>query len=140
MSSKSKYSKDDFIRYIAASVDSDSSDTQKAREFLESEGLNVDLIVSDGLKRIRKMQLEIQAQKTKDGMREIDSIRDKAALLVEKLLSSPTFSFLNFIKQENIAVSFRNVEQIEAEDIREILIKHFALKLLDDESQNPNGA
>lgn len=135
MNKNLKTSKTDFIRLVASTIEDDASDKEKAKEYLSSQGLNVDSIVSEGLKKIRRMQMEIQAQKTKDEMLASEEIKRKADKWVEDLLNSADFSLVDLVKEEELALSFRNIDKLSKEDIKKILIKHFTLKFLHDNKE-----
>lgn len=132
---KSKYSKDDFIRFVLSTAHSDSDDALKARELLASEGVDVDAVVSSGLKRIRKIRLQIQAEQTKNEMLSADLLKQKATQWVEDLMSKIDFSFMELAKQESLTVNFSSLENLTTEDIKNILIKHYTLKFLEDQNK-----
>ncbi|NDP20017.1 MAG: hypothetical protein GZ091_02890 [Paludibacter sp.] len=130
-----KYNKTNLVRLMMASIEQESLNTEKSREYLSSQGLNPDSIVSDGLKRIKKIQLQINAERTRMEMGSIESFKLNAIKVVEDLLSNVNFSFTEFVKHEGLAMSFRNMESLGKEDIKDLLIKHFTLKLLEDQKK-----
>jgi hypothetical protein len=130
MNSNLKNSKADFIRFVMSTVEDDSSDKDKAKEYLSSQGLDVDSIVSEGINKVKRMQLQIQAQKTKEEMQSSEEIKQKADQWVENLLNSTNFSLVDLVKEEELAMSFRNIEELSKEDLKKILVKHFTLKFL----------
>lgn len=136
MSDKSTYSKDDFIKFVLATIQHESESANSSREFLASEGLNPDSIVSEGLKRIKRLQLKIEAEKTKNEMASAGMLKQKASEWVEKLLSKPDFSFSELIREESLTLSFRNVESLSKEDIKNILVKHYTLKFLEEQKND----
>lgn len=117
-------------------ADNESSDKGMAREFLASEGVNVDRMVSDGLKRIRQMQMIAEAKKTEQEMLASEKIKAQATQWVDELLSKVDFSLPELVRKEELTVSFRNVEHLSEEDIRVILIRHFTLKFLNQQKDN----
>jgi len=133
MSSNFKTSKTDFTRFVMSVIEHDSFDKDNAIEYLSSQGLNVGLIVSEGLKKIKRIELQIQAERTKNEMTLSEEIRQKANKWVDQLLSNSEFSLKDLIKKEELALCFRNIENLKKEDIREILVKHFTLKFLRDQ-------
>jgi len=139
MSSNSRHSKKDLSKYFLASSDADSESSEQARQFLISEGINVDSMLADGLKRIKKIQFQLKAEETKKGMRAFDEVRSSVIHWVENLVAQPDFSFITCVQQEKIVVNFRSVESMSVDDKKEILVKHFTLKRLNDESENPSG-
>jgi len=140
MSEKKKNSKSNLIRIIMADIEADTSNSIKAREYLSSQGMNIDQIVSTGLKKIKQMELQIQARKTQSEMKNFDWQRQKAIECVERLLSVKKFSFPEFVRTNEIVLNYRNLESFTNEDIKEILIQHFTLKFLqkkEDDSTEP---
>jgi hypothetical protein len=81
------------------------------------------------------MQMEIQAQKTKDEMLAAEEIKGKADKWVEDLLSSSDFSLVDLVNEEELAMSFRNIDKLSKEDLKKILVKHFTLKFLHDKKE-----
>lgn len=135
MSNNSKNNKSDFIRLTIASADHVSSDQEKAKEYLSSEGLDVDSVVNEGMKRLKRLKMQIEADRTKSEMKRAEEAKVKASAWVEDLLSKIDFSLPELIKAEELTMSFRNVEKLCKEDIKNILIKHFTLKFLEEESK-----
>lgn len=112
-----------------------SSDKGTAKEYLSSEGVDVDSVVNEGMKRLKRLKMQIEADRTKSEMMHADEAKQKASAWVEELLSKIDFSLPELIKEEELTMSFRNVEKLTREDIKNILIKHFTLKFLDEESK-----
>lgn len=135
MTNNSIYNKTDFIRLTIATAEHVSSDKETAKEYLSSEGLDVDSVVNEGMKRLKRLKMQIEADKTKSEMIHADEAKQKASAWVEELLSKIDFSLHELIKEEELTMSFRNVEKLSKEDIKNILIKHFTLKFLDEESK-----
>lgn len=128
-----KYSKEDFIRFVLSTFEHSAMDKTKAREYLSSQGLNVDSIVSEGLRRVKKIQLQIEAEKTRNEMLSAELVKQKAVEWVESILNKIGFSLPELVKQEGLSVSFRNMESLSKEDIKSILVKHFTLKFLEEQ-------
>jgi hypothetical protein len=139
MSNNLENSKADFIRLVMSTIEDDSSDKEKAKEYLSSQGLNVDSIVSEGLKKIKRIKMEIQAQNTKKEMQSSEEIKQKADQWVENLLNSTGFSLVDLVKEEELAMSFRNIEKLSKEDLKKLLVKHFTLKFLHNKEKGTNG-
>lgn len=68
MSNNSKYNKTDFIRLTIATAEHVSSDKETAKEYLSSEDLDVDFVVNEGMKRLKRLKMQIEADKTKSEM------------------------------------------------------------------------
>lgn len=134
MNNNSKYNKNDFIRLVIASSEHVSYDKEKAKEYLSSEDLDVDSVVNDGLKRLKRLKMQIEADRTKSEMIQAEEVKLKASAWVEELLNNIDFSLPELIKEEELTMSFRNVVKLSNEDIKNILIKHFTLKFLEEES------
>jgi hypothetical protein len=128
MSNKKNQVKSDIARLILRMAEDESSDSHTAREFLATEDVNVDRMLGDGMKKIKRAQMEIEAKKTEEEMNSVAGERDRATKWVDDLLSTVGFSFNDFVKKEELVLNFRNVESLSHEDIRTILIRHFTLK------------
>jgi hypothetical protein len=135
MKSNSKYNKTDFIKLTMSSAEYVSSDKEKAKEYLSSEGLDIDSIVNGGIKRLKKLKMQIEAEKTKTEMFQAEEAKLKASEWVDEMLNKMDFSLPELIKKEELTMSFRNVEKLSNDDLRKILIKHFTLKFLEEQSK-----
>ena len=133
MSEESKYTKADFIKFVLSTIDHDVSDKTKVKEYLSSQGLNVDSIIQEGLRRIKKAQLKIEAEKTKKEMLSADLVKQRAMEWVESIMSKMDFSLPELVREESLSVSFRNMEKLSRDDIKNILIKHYTLKFLEEQ-------
>jgi len=122
--------KSEFVNLILNAVNNDSSDKEAAMAYLSSEGLDVNRIVNEGKRRIKKMQMEINARKTEKEMEEANIYKQQATKWVDDLLNNFDFSLTSIVQTEELAVSFRNVEELNKDDIRNILIKHYTLKFM----------
>jgi hypothetical protein len=125
--------KTDFVRLIMSDIQAASSDAELTKEFLESEGVNVANMQAEGLKRIKKMQLMISAEHTKADMRKASSVAAKALAMAEQLLSDASFSLAAFMQKEGLLVSYSNFEANSPEDVKAILVKHYTLKLMNED-------
>jgi len=135
MSNNSKYSKEDFIRFVMSTVEHVSSDKEKAKEFLSAEGLDVDSIISDGMKRLKRLKMQIEAEKTKEEMLSSEEAKRKASEWVDDLLGKIDFSLPELVREEELTMSFRNIEKLSQDDIKKILVKHFTLKFLEEQAK-----
>jgi hypothetical protein len=133
MSKNQNDSKTDFIRLVLSSIDHDSSDKEKAKEYLSSQGLNVESITAEGQKRIKKIKLKIEADKTRNEMIAADVYTQKAMEWVDKILSDIDFSFPEIVKKEKMSLAFSNLQYLSREDIKNILVQHFTLKFLQEQ-------
>lgn len=66
--------------------------------YLTKEGLSSAKIISEGLQRIKRLQLQIEASKTEDEMLSTNFLREKAISKVKELLNNPNFSFMSFVR------------------------------------------
>jgi hypothetical protein len=138
MSNNSESTNSGLIRFVMSTYEYESSDKEKAREFLSVEGLNVDEMVTDGMKRLKQLQLQIEAEKTKEKMESAKIAKQKASEWVDKLINTLDFSLIELVKQEKLTMSFKNIEKLGKKDIREILVKHFTLKFLEEQTKRDN--
>lgn len=132
MSNKSNYNKTDFVKFAMSTLDHISSDKENASEYLTSQGVNVANVISSGLKDIKRIQMRIEADRTRKEMQSAELVRQKAADWVDSLLKDIDFSLPQFIINEELTMSFRNVESLSQEDIKNILTKHFTLKFMQE--------
>lgn len=135
MSNNLKYSKADFIRFVMSTVEHESSDKEKAKEYLSAQGVDIDSMLSDGMKRLKRLQLQIAAEKTKAEMLSAEEAKQKASEWVDDLLSKIDFSLQDLVKEEELTMSFRNIEKLSKDDIKKILVKHFTLKFLEEQAK-----
>jgi hypothetical protein len=133
MSNKANQSKSDFVNLFLSTAENDSSSKEAAKEFLASEGVNTDKLVSEGLKRIKKMQMLADATRTEQEMKVAESIKGEATAWVDNLLANINFSLTEIVQKEELSMSFRNVENLSKDDIRNILIRHFTLKFMNQQ-------
>jgi hypothetical protein len=135
MSEKIKDNKTDFIRLVMSSIAHDSSNKEKAIEYLTSQGLNVESIMAEGKKRINKMNLKIEADKTRNEMKAAEVVKQKATEWADKILNDISFSFPEFIKKEKLSLAFNSLQSLSKEDVKNILVQHFTLKFLEDQKK-----
>lgn len=128
MSNKKNQSKSEIARFFLQMAEDESRDGQAAREFLASEGVNVDRMLNEGMQKIKQALMEAEAKKTESEMKSSTSAVDLATKWVDDLLSKVDFSFPDFVKKEELVLSFRNVESLSLADKRAILIRYFTLK------------
>lgn len=138
MNKKVNKNKSDFVNLFLSTVESDSNNKETAKAFLAAEGINVDRTVSEDLKRIKQMQMLIESRKTEQEMSATENVKQKATEWVDQLLNSIDFSLPALVKKEELTISFRNVESLSQEDIRTILIRHFILKFMKQQHDDPN--
>lgn len=136
MTSKKNKTKCDLVNLVYGSAEQNSSSKETARAYLQSEEINVDKLVADGLKRIKLMQMLANAKRTEEEQLAADAVKEKATAWVDSLLDSMDFSLPKLVQQENLSMSFRNMENLSKEDIRNILIKHFTLKFMNGDKDS----
>ena len=125
--------KTDFVRLIMSDIQAASTDAELSKEFLESEGINMANMHDDGLKRIKKMQLMLAAERTKADMKKALNVAAKALAIAEQLLADASFSLATFMQKEGLLVSYSNFEANSPEDVKAILVKHYTLKLMNED-------
>lgn len=136
MSKKTNQSKSDFVNLFLSTAENDSRSKEAAKEFLASEGVNTEKLISEGLKRIKKMQMLADANRTENEMQAAESVKSQATAWVDNLLANMNFSLTELVQQEKLSMSFRNVESLSQDDIRNILIRHFTLKFINLQNNN----
>lgn len=136
MSKKINQSKSDFVNLFLSTAENDSSSKEAAKAFLESEGVNTEKLVSEGLKKIKKMQMLADAKRTENEMQAAESVKSAAIEWVDNLLSDMNFSLPELVQKEELSMSFRNVENLSQDDIRNILIRHFTLKFMNQQNNS----
>lgn len=125
--------KKDLAKFVIRNAEHESRDKQAAKDFLLSEGFNADKLVVDGIKRIKKMQLLVNARNTELEMKSAEQAKAEAVSWVEDLLSRQNFSIVELVQTEELSLSFRNLESMDENDIRDTLIRHFTLKFMNKE-------
>lgn len=113
-----------YIEYLNSISSDEESDA-----FLREQGLDPDKLVIDGLKKIRQMKMNIAAEETERKYQSMKSnSMDKAKKYVDGILADASFNLQAFIKANSITVSFRNFEEIDEDEVRQFLERHFMLK------------
>lgn len=135
MKNEMKKEKARAVALILNTAENNSHSKEAAREFLSSENLGVDNIVSDGLKRIKQIQMMVSSEKTETEMIASEVYKKEAEDWVDKLLNGIDYSIKDIIEQEQLSVSFRNIESLSTEDIKLILVKHFTLKFMNRDNE-----
>lgn len=136
MNKKANQSKSDFVNLFLSSAENDSNSKEAAKAFLASEGVNTEKLVSEGLKKIKKMQMLDDAKKTEHEMQAAESVKSKAIEWVDNLLANINFSLPELVQKEELSMSFRKVENLSQDDIRNILIRHFTLKFMNQQNND----
>lgn len=131
MSNNNDYSKAAFFRFVLSSAEYVSGSKERAIDYLKSEGLDTDAIINEGVNRIKRMQMSINASQTRQRMSNTDLIIPKAVEWVDKLLSDINFSFADFVIQEKLVLHNRNLQTFTTEEIRQTLIKYYTLQIIE---------
>lgn len=134
MSKKTNQSKSDFVNLFLSTAENDSNSKEAAKAFLASEGVNTEKLVSEGLKKIKKMQMMANAKRTEDEMEGIESVKAAAIEWVDNLLANINFSLPELVQKEELSMNFRNVDTLSKDDVRNILIRHFTLKFMNQQN------
>lgn len=119
-----------FDEYLCEISSNEGSDA-----FLREHGLDPDRLVTEGLRKIKQIQMNIAAEGTEAQYQQMKSeVLQKAKAEVQKLLADASFSLQSFIKTQNINLSYKNFEEMTPDEVREFLERHFMLKF-DNESK-----
>ena len=127
--------KKDFARFVLSTISNTTSNKEQAISFLKEEGVNVEKFVSEGIQKIKRMQMEIAAAKTEQEMNALTIATQKAIAFVETVMNSFT-SPRDMIQRHQMKASFRNVESLSREDVQQLLIKHYTLKFSEEENKD----
>ncbi|MBN8718486.1 MAG: hypothetical protein J0H85_03515 [Sediminibacterium magnilacihabitans] len=76
------------------------------------------------------------AKRTEHEMQAAESVKSKAIEWVDNLLANINFSLPELVQKEELSMSFRNVENLSQDDIRNILIRHFTLKFMNQQNND----
>ncbi len=136
MSKTNNQDKANFINLFLSTTENDSITKDAAKTFLQDEGINTEKLVSEGLKKIKRMQMLADASRTENEMKVAKTVKVEATAWVDKLLASINFSLPELVQKEELSISFRNVENLSQDDIRNILIRHFTLKFMNKQNNN----
>src|SRR5690606_8156417 len=64
MSRETRFDRDDFIKLILSKIEHNSSNPEKAREYLSAEGYDVQEVINEGLERIKKITSKLGIEDT----------------------------------------------------------------------------
>ncbi len=138
MSTRNNYSKSDYAKYILSDIESNSSDKVRAKEFLIAEGLDADDIVAKVIRRIKRIQMNLAAEKTEAEMTFSRTFREKAMEMVEKKINEVSFSFLEFVQEKQLSISYRSVESLSSENIKDVMLAYYESELSKESSRKNN--
>ena len=136
MSKTKNQDKVNFINLFLSTTENDSITKNAAKTFLLDEGINTEKLVSEGLKKIKRIQMLADASRTENEMEAAVSMKVEATAWVDNLLANINFSLPELVQKEELSMSFRNVENLSKDDIRNILIRHFTLKFMNKQNNN----
>ena len=136
MPSKSNNNKKTILNFLKEHSDAVSRDNNVAKNYLKSQGKNPDAFANELLKKIKKTQLEINANKNSTFFNSLTSLRQLAAQKAKEIIKSPGFSLPNFMQKEKFTLQNRNLEELDQEEIQSILENYFFLKMQQDNSEN----
>lgn len=140
MSGQSTYGKSEFIKFVLADLESISSTADDAKQYLASEGLNVEEILGEGRRRLSKIRLKLEASHTRAEMLSMESVKQEAMKWVDKLMGSRGFSFTDFVRTENLALQNRNIEGFTRDDIKNTLVQYFTLKFFEEQGKHSDDS
>ncbi|RZK32435.1 MAG: hypothetical protein EOO61_16915 [Hymenobacter sp.] len=117
---------------ILGGIEPVSCNKESSIEYLKEEGLNPESIREEGMRRFKRLQLQMNAAKTKREMVANEKIKQDATDWAERILSDISFSFPVFVKEEKMVLQNRNIESFNKEDIRHTITQYLFMKLLSD--------
>lgn len=130
MSTKA-YTKKDFLKLLLSNADDISDNDETIKSYAQDEGIDIEGVRSEGKKRLKRLMLKLNAEKTQAEMISNRSLKEMALDLVEKLMSQADFSFQNYVQQQQIPVHSRNLKEFSPEDVKNTLVQYHYLKFLE---------
>ena len=131
MSENRKLDKQDLARFIVSAALADSADDKVARQYLTELGHDPDELTEILMKNVRKIQTKTLAETKKNEMSVFQSYFIVASAKARELLSDPNFDFFDFIKEKNVALNYRNLEDISTEQQLEVVTRFIQSELGD---------
>ncbi|GEM_PF-2336668 len=128
--------KQEMVKLLLEAARHDSRTRTAARQYLLEEGIEPGQLLAEGMKRIRRMKLELAAASTRKKMQEARAVRERAVAWVDALLERTTLSLAQLVQQENLTIYFRNMEKLDREDIRHILVRHYTLRFMKEQEDS----
>lgn len=106
------------------------SSPENAEAHLRDQGLDPVEIATEGMRRVKMMQMQLASQRTAEEYKNLQvKLLQQAKQKVQALLSDVDFSLESFLKRERLNVAYKNFESLSQDEVREFLVKHFLLKL-----------
>jgi hypothetical protein len=124
---------------ILGGIEPVSCNKESSIDYLKEEGLNPDSIREESMRRLKRLQLQLNAAKTKREMAASEKARQEASEWAERILSDISFSFPAFVKEEKMVLQNRNIESFTKEDIRHTITQYLFMKILND-SKSANAS
>ena len=113
--------------------DSISSNGEDSYKYLSEQGINPDVIVTEGIQEINRYLLTKKAAQNKY---EMEALLEKATSRIRKFIEENKNKskdiLLNMLLEKSPAFQFRNLEQLTDDDIIEVLADVDLLKFLEE--------
>ena len=132
MNNNKKY----LAKIMLASLDYTSCDQEKSETYLIENNFNPDDVAREGIKRIKKLQLQAAAAKKREEIKSTVNIKQQAIEWAEKILNDVNFSFASFVKNNDLVLHNRSMESFNNDDIKHTLTQYFYLKLGDSDQKD----
>jgi len=132
MTEPNDFHKKGILSIIVESADEVSQSKERAIEYLKEEGVPVNTLLSEGMKRIRRIQMEVNAEASRLKMARLAVYKDRAVEMAQELMSSINFRFPEFVVSKNLSLHNNNLETLSEEDIRNTLIDFYMMTLADE--------
>ncbi len=125
MESKDRKGLDKLSKIYLEEISSD----EGADQYLREEGIDIDKLVDEGLRKIRQIRMNIAAEKTQQDYVVMKSnTMEWAKAEAKRMMADVSFNFQAFVKQHKINVAYRNFDELTKEEIQEFLERHLMLK------------
>lgn len=129
-----------YLNLFHECAESVSTNPETATEYLNGEGVDLDLIVQRGLKSIRKIEFLTTAKAQKAEDEKVFQIAYSRALKkLEENKNQPPIFLINALKMSNPRVLHRNLEKLNQEELKEILHEVDLVKFIEEIEKNPKN-
>lgn len=131
MSNKKPYTSKEFLKITLSNADAISESSQSVKDYAHEEGIDIDQVMSEGKKRMKRLMLKLKAEETRSEMISNQTLKEMALEIVDRLMEEVNFSFPTYVQEHGIPVHNRNLEKLSDEDIKNTLIQYHYLKLIE---------
>ena len=121
--------KKSFLLFCKEHSEAVSANNESAKQYLKAQGKDPDEFANSLLKKIKKKQLENIAIETQLDFKKLMFLKETAIERAKELISSPGFSFTQFMKVEKFSLQNKNLETLNEDEKQNILEDYLFLKM-----------